>query len=324
VGYPFQVKQLALALCTAVLSTAACADYSKLVVFGDSMSDTHRLFEFTKLVFGKGFPAPPSYQGRISDGPVAVEYLARNLNIPLVDFAFAGATSGYDTLVLVPIGVLTQVNEYLNNNAVVPTITTVPLLSTILSKVPGTGRADPKALHMIWTGPDDFYRIGVGMNTGTSYSTAADIKQAVTSLYDAGARYFFIPLMPDLSLTPSARNHEKKKAGYTATALKCTDHFAGVLRQTLNELRARYPDAHIMSHDTLTFMRDEFTKVAAEGKNTTEACKAGGLDLVSMTSTPLTVCPDPQNYVFWDGNHPTTWVNTILGQSWAAAITTQP
>ncbi len=323
-GYTFTVKKLVLALGMAAVSTAALADYSKLVVFGDSMSDTHRLFEFTKLVFGKGFPAPPSYQGRISDGPVAVEYLAKDLNVPLLDYAFAGATSGYDTLVLVPIGVLTQVNEYLNNNAIVPTVTTIPVVSTILSKVPGTGRADPMALHMIWTGPDDFYRIGVGMNTATSFSTAADIKQAVTSLYDAGARYFFIPLMPDLSLTPSARNHEKKKPGYTATALKCTDHFAGVLRQTLDDLRQRYPDAHIMSHDTLTFMREEFAQVGAQGTNITEACKAGGLDLVTMTTSPLTLCPNPQNYVFWDGNHPTTWVNKILGASWTTAITLKP
>ncbi len=322
-GYTQKVGRW-LAAALALSASTAMADYSKLIVFGDSMSDTHRIFEFSKLVFGKGFPAEPSYAGRVCDGPVAVEYLADNLGLPLLNYSFAGASSGYDTLLLVPFGVLTQVNEYLNNNALVPTITTLPLISPLLAKIPGTGRADPKALHMIWTGPDDFYRFLIGMNTATSYSAMGNIKQAVTTLYNAGARYFFIPLMPDLSLTPSALVHEKVTPGYLASARKVSDHFSGVLRKGIEELKAKYPQASFMTHDTLGFMRTEFARVEAEGKNIKEACKVGGLDVLTLKNTPVTACPNPQDYVFWDSNHPTSWVNKVLADSWTPAITVRP
>ncbi len=322
-GQFIKLQRIASATLALVCSTAM-ADYSKLVVFGDSMSDTHRLFEFSKLVFGKGFPAAPSYPGRVCDGPVAVEYLADNLKLPLQNYAFAGATSSYDTLLLVPFGMLTQVNEYLNDNAKVPTITTIPVVSTLLSKLPGTGRADPQALHMIWIGPDDFYRPLLGMNSTTSYTTLANVLQAVTSLYNGGARYFFIPLMPDLSLTPSALVHEKTQPGYVAAARKSSEQFAQVLAKGIEDLKQRYPDAHFMTFDTLSYMRAEFVRVAAEGKVLTPSCKSGGLDIYTLKSTPVTVCPVVPNHVFWDNNHPTSWVNKILAGTWTSAITIRP
>jgi outer membrane lipase/esterase len=314
----------ALLAAATAFTTAAHADYSKLVVFGDSMSDSHRMYEISKVLFGKPFPAPPNYPGRVCDGPVAVEYLADNLKLPLHNYAFDGATSGYDSLLLIPLGVLTQVNEYLNNNAVVPTITTIPILSTLTSKLPGTGRADPKALHMIWAGPDDYYRFNIGMNSVTTVTTVANIEQAITSLYNGGARYFFVPLMPDLSLTPSAVIHEKFTPGYVEASRKMSDEFAVELTKLLAKLRTRYPSITIMTYDTIGFQRVQFPAVKAQGKNLDVACRQGGIDLATLKNTPLVGCADPENYVFWDGNHPTSWVNKILAGEWTTAITVKP
>lgn len=36
--------------------STALAQYSKMVVLSDSMSDTHRYFDFTRATLGKGFP----------------------------------------------------------------------------------------------------------------------------------------------------------------------------------------------------------------------------------------------------------------------------
>lgn len=58
---------------------AANAQYSKMVVLSDSMSDTHRYYDFTRATIGKGFPAAPAYEGRFCNGPVAVEVLAKQL-----------------------------------------------------------------------------------------------------------------------------------------------------------------------------------------------------------------------------------------------------
>ncbi len=318
-GYSKLVKRL-LVTAMALAGASAMADYSRLVVFGDSMSDTHRLYDYTTKNWGESDPGPPNYDGRFSDGLVGVEFLAQSLKLPLVNYAFAGATSGYDTLLLVPEGMLVQINEYLANPGVVPPVTT---LSNYLFK-PAKPRVDPNALHMIWTGPDDFYRLLVGMTNLTGYSVVANVKQSVDSLYAAGARQFFIPLMPDISMTPSAKIHDKLQPGYIWSARYCTDSFKKLLTQAIAELRVKYPDAKIMSHDTLSFMREQFVKVQAEGKNITEPCrKEGAFDPVKLSTGAATACANPSNYVFWDGNHPTAWVNKVLADEWFAAINAQ-
>src|ERR1700750_477908 len=58
---------------------------STLVVFGDSLSDNGNLFALT------GFPQPPAWEGRSSNGRVYAEQLADLLHMKLDDRAFAGA-----------------------------------------------------------------------------------------------------------------------------------------------------------------------------------------------------------------------------------------
>ncbi len=64
---------------------------SQVVVVGDSFSDNGNLYART------GGPPAPYWQGRISNGPVWAEYLAQRLEVPLSDFAWAGATTGVGT-----------------------------------------------------------------------------------------------------------------------------------------------------------------------------------------------------------------------------------
>lgn len=173
------------------LVAPAQAQYTKVVVFSDSMSDTYRYYEFTRKTLGKGYPlSPPAMQGRFCDGPVAVEVLARELKVPLENYSFSGAQTGYGTLFPgVMLGVLTQVNEY-------------------------------------------------------------------------------------------------------------------------------------VSFPTMSFLRDEVDKAVARGINVKDACHPGGLNLTQFEDRP--VCPDPQNYLFWDDNHPTAAANEILGVAWSKAIVYRP
>ena len=60
---------------------------SRLVVFGDSLSDNGNLF---RLI---GEPQPPYFDGRFSNGPTYAEQLAASLDVPLQDLAFGGATA---------------------------------------------------------------------------------------------------------------------------------------------------------------------------------------------------------------------------------------
>lgn len=64
-----------------------------LFVFGDSLSDIGNSYDQT---FGLLPPDPPYFEGRFSNGPLAVETLAQNLGLTLnreTNFAVGGATT---------------------------------------------------------------------------------------------------------------------------------------------------------------------------------------------------------------------------------------
>ncbi len=79
-------------------NAAADTQFSSIIAFGDSLSDNgnyYRLVDgLTPLIPQDGAPPLPYFFGRYSNGPVAVELLASNLELPLVDSAVGGALSG--------------------------------------------------------------------------------------------------------------------------------------------------------------------------------------------------------------------------------------
>ncbi len=83
-------RNLTLALC-ALATIAQAGPFTSIVVYGDSLSDNGNLFKDSG---GTQPPDPPYFKGRRSDGPVAVEQLAILFGVPLLDFAYAGATTG--------------------------------------------------------------------------------------------------------------------------------------------------------------------------------------------------------------------------------------
>ena len=84
--------------------------FSGLVVFGDSLSDNGNFFAMT----GGTFPPAPYYQGRFSNGPVAVERLASRLGqsgAQVKDLAGGGAKTGTGGQVAVT-GMLSQLASF--------------------------------------------------------------------------------------------------------------------------------------------------------------------------------------------------------------------
>jgi len=181
-------------------------NYHALYVFGDSLSDTGNDLAITRAI---GFnPAiPPSdtphrtyFQGRFSNGPVAVEYLWRLLQrdntaalVPIVrtttlphktavNFAFGGSTSGYVSQIPagIPVpGVLSQVQ---------------------LFRLALHGRKPkPHGLYVVWTGANDYILADVR----DPAAVVANIAQAIRTLYALGARDFLVPNLPDMGLARS-------------------------------------------------------------------------------------------------------------------------
>src|SRR5437867_626690 len=162
--------------------TAPFHRFTKLVVFGDSLSDTGNVFAVTR-----GAIPPPStyYAGRFSNGPVWVEYLAEALDLPFENYAYGGALTDtanlFDGLGGVDFpGLRDEIDAY-------------------------TGRPegiDRRAIYLVWAGANDFRAALSRGQTPDIQAVISNLLDAVDKLYADGARYVVVPNLPDLGLTP--------------------------------------------------------------------------------------------------------------------------
>ena len=182
---------------TAALPTPAPA-FSQIIAFGDDLSDTGRLEAAWREAVVQGIRDPndlklfdANYQGRFSNGPLAVEILADRLKVGLTSFAVGAAYSGR--------GNANSDMESLNNSGLLDQIDQ-------FEKGLNGAKADPGALYFINTSlADIFEMIARDTNDINSYAdqTIANIRTAITRLAKLGAKQFMFyntsdiaPLLP--------------------------------------------------------------------------------------------------------------------------------
>ena len=162
---------------------ASAGQFTKLVVLGDSLSDTGNLFAAT----GETVPPSPYYRGRFSNGPVWVEYLAAALDVPFEDYAYGGAETDRRNLFDGLFG--------LDFRGLVDEVEVVTTGVTL----------DPDAVYVVWAGANDF-RAGLSGRLELDIpAIITNIVTAVGQLYRGGARHVVVPNLPDLGLTPEGR-----------------------------------------------------------------------------------------------------------------------
>ena len=179
---PFARLLLALVLLTA--AAAGAVPFNSLFVFGDSGSDTGRRLE----IQGVKPASPPYYNGRHSNGPMAVEYLqgALGLTAPgqFVNYAVGGALSGHDNVDPAPV---------LDQTGLLDQFTTFHLGD---SSHPAHVSADPDALYYILGGDND---ISLCRGSTLDQCTDAQLQDVITNLQTLvlnlaglGARHFLV------------------------------------------------------------------------------------------------------------------------------------
>lgn len=274
-----------LLLACSTLALAGTA-YNGLVVYGDSLSDNGNLYGAI------GYPPPPYWNGRFSNGPVAAEQLASNLGLPpaaLFDFAWGGATTG------------------VGNVADGGTQTTFGALGLpgMLTQYAGTvGNITPQlaasGLFMIWGGANDFS--SNGLSTHTADVAVQDILNIVAGLQAHGVQHIFVPGLPDLGKTP---RFVKNGIGGIGTQLSL--YFNA-------ELVAGLAGKGVTYFDTFTFMD---TVIANPGAY-------GFTDVKDPCFDGVNVCATPGSYLFWDDLHPTTYADSILAADFYQTVTPEP
>lgn len=288
------VARLGLLAAAGLMAQGALAA-SQIVAFGDSLVDNGNIVDR----LGVTFPSAPYYQGRFSNGPVAVEYMATQLGLTLDDRAFGGAYSGTG-------------NRLADNNptrlsAIADTGTAQQINAYIQEK---GGAVDSQALYYIWAGGNDFF---TNPGPATVSLTIGNLAADVSALYAAGARNFFIPNLPDLSTTAVALQQD---AAYQAGARQLTQFFNANLANTLSGLEGRLSGVDIQVYDAYSFLTTLRNGYAAQGFNVTSPCLVTG-------ATP-SLCGNPGQYYLWDNVHPTAGVHQAIGSAMAAAAAPVP
>lgn len=280
----------AAALTLAVANVPAqAAPYSGLYVFGDSLSDTGRVFSLT------GTPPAPYYQGRYSNGMVGVEYLAQAHGLSLTSYAWGGATTG-------------QLNISAQLNAVMPTGVLAQVAEFGTAK---GGVADPNALYFVMAGPNDFFSLLSNPATTQQQMMAAantavgNLTNAVGALYGMGARNFLLPLMPDLGLTVSASKANAVMPGAAAGASQFTMLFNSGLAGAYGQLGGVLAGEQMFVVDTLAVHR---ALLGQFSKGASTSC----LDDLAF--------PSCAGYAFFDDVHPTTAAHRAFAQAFINAV----
>ncbi len=258
------------------------AKISKLVVFGDSVSDNQNVYNATHWEV----PSPHSYlSGRFTNGKVWNEYLSDNLGVPNYNWAVGGAAA--DDYLVIP-GVVSQVQSYRDYMV---------------------GARNYKPANTLFTmliGANDL--IGYGR---TVESVLASEQSALQSLITSGAKNILVLNLPDLSKSPkmSAAMGFKTQAERD-TLLANVNLLNTSLVSLVATLKAQNPAVNIRLFDARSVVDAMLSNPALYGvTNTTQSCLDINQDETlnyARTHGIRPGCTDADTYLFWDLLHPTT------------------
>jgi phospholipase/lecithinase/hemolysin len=290
---------------------ASAATFSKLFVFGDSLSDAGNIFNTTRAIGDPNLvfpPSPPYSEGRLSNGPVWVEYLGQELGLSPtlvsdlatkpatqgINFAFGGSNSGTE-------------NAFVPNSGFPGVLRQIDLFTKPLQEI--NQKADPDALYVVWAGANDYLFGGITDPT----IPVENINSAVQSLVDIGAKNIIVPNLPDLGRLPSTNANPIISDGLNQlTAF----HNAG-----LNESLAGFTKSgvNIIPLDINTLGKQVQANPLNFGfKDASNSCLVG--DFAAIANQTATLCSNPQDFFFFDGVHPSTLGHKLIAQTALASI----
>ncbi|MDZ8223478.1 SGNH/GDSL hydrolase family protein [Nostoc sp. ChiVER01] len=267
----------------------------EIYVFGDSLSDIGNVFNAT----GKIIPPSPTYfNGRFSNGPIWVEYLALDLGLklnPNTDFAYGGATTGSKNIGIASLpGLQQQINSFTLANP----------------------SANPNALYVVWAGTNDYldYFFDAIPNPTQAVN---NLSMAVTSLAAVGAKNFVIVNLPDLGKFPVTGGNNQDSS-LLSTFINA--HNSSLTKNLSFLSQQLSPDINIIPLDVNSL----FNRIIAAPKefgfaNVTESC-VGDLSVVPINVPKKLVVCEPDKFLFWDQVHPTTSAHKLIGELAFSAV----
>jgi phospholipase/lecithinase/hemolysin len=299
------------------VETAPRAPFDGIVVFGASLSDSGNAFALRGgtntppdyLMDPLLVPSVPYARGghHFSNGATWVEQYARSMGLagsarPAFEsdgrgtnYAVAAARAWEDGL---NFNLSAQVDAFLQDAG---------------------GVAPAGALYTIEIGGNDIRDALLAFPGGHGpilNEAVKSIGDNIGRLYAAGARNFLVWRAPDVGLTPAIGTLDRMHPGTKGLASFLTggfntglDNLVSVLLSPVSPL----PDIRIVRLDAYRLLHDIVDDRSAFGlTDVTSPC-------VTPNIAPFT-CQAPDEFLFWDGIHPTGAVHAIIAQEAAAAL----
>lgn len=307
-------------------ATVQAAAFDKMVVFGDSLSDTGNMYAQTanNPPYPQLPPEPFYDQGRFSNGRVWVEYLADDLGLAAPTPSATGGTNYAFG------GAQTQDTAGVNNLA---DFIDMDQQLTAYQGATHTGNVGDH-LFVVWGGANDFLLGSPNPADPTNLAArlsrnpetvASNIAGIVSSLYAEGGRSFLVPNLPPLGMVPVVA---ARGATAVANANAGTAYYNQLLAAALVQLQQTLPGIEIHAFDVAALAQEVSDDEAAFGLTDIEHPAVPNLSLTTgaIPGDPATwTAPaNADEYLFWDDTHLTTAFDEILAQRALTVLSTAP
>ena len=296
---------LALVLLSPALPSAQ-SRFSGIVVFGTSLSDSGNAFalvgdQSTPPDFALNpllVPSAPYARGghHFSNGATWIEQFGRSVGLD--DSIRPALASNSSAATNFAVGAARAYADGINFNL-------TQQVDAFLQR--SNGIASSQALYVIEMGSNDvrdaFALYATGGDGGPILTKAImSVAHNIHRLYMAGAREFLIWVVPNIALTPAIRSLGPA-AGALATQV--TMSFNAGLSASLLQLAGMLPGI-------------SFTRLDANQLLSAIVADPGAFNLTNVASACVTpnvvpfTCQTPDDYLFWDGIHPTRAAHRLL------------
>lgn len=172
-------------------------------------------------------------------------------------------------------------------------------------------KADPNALYVLQGGANDY----LFDNLTDPTIPVRNLTSALQSLIDVGAKNIMVFNLPDLGQLPITRIDPQVSAGLTAL----TELYNSGFNATIAGFKQQQPDVNIIPVDTNSLFSQVLADPGKFGfKDVANSCLAGDFDAIRAGNFSL--CPNPEDFFFFDGVHPSTRGHDLIAQAALTAV----